>query len=76
MGNRASVLSRYPNAESVKEHLENRPFARIERGPWFIYAGPDIDARVLGRGITEAQAWADAVWRLKTCRRRAKFVVA
>ena len=76
MRNQAFVLTRYPDAESVKEHLEYQPFARIERGPWFVYAGPGLDARVLGRGTTEAQAWADAVWRLKTCRRRAKFVVA
>jgi hypothetical protein len=76
MHNKALVLTRYSNAESVKEHLELQPFARIERGPWFIYAGPHLDARVLGRGISEAQAWADAAWRLETCRRRAKFVVA
>jgi hypothetical protein len=28
--------------------------------------GPDLDARVLGRGTTEAKAWADAARRLRS----------
>ena len=42
MHNQALVLTRYPNAESVREHLEFQPFARVERGPWFIYAGAAV----------------------------------
>ena len=76
MIHRDTVSRRFPEAQAVEEPLILPSAARIERGRWFIYAGPDLDARVLGRGTTEAMAWADAAHRLGNVRRRVRLVVA
>jgi hypothetical protein len=76
MRHRDSVTSRYPEAQAVEESLCFRGVGRIEKGCWFIYASPELDARVLGRGATEARAWADAARRMANARRRVRLVVA
>lgn len=75
MNNRDSVSLRYPEAQAVQELPEFQDSTRLERGRWFIYSGPEPDARVLGRGITEAQAWDNAAWRLSHVMRRVRIVV-
>src|SRR5262249_5417054 len=71
-----AVLSRYPEAQAVEEPLIVRRPEQPRKGRWVIYAGPELDARVLGRGATEARAWADAARRAETARRRVRLVLA
>jgi hypothetical protein len=73
---RDMVSRRHPEAQAVEEPLTRPPASRTDRGRWFIYAGPDLDARVLGRGTTEAMAWANAAHILENARRRVRLVVA
>ena len=77
MDNQDTVFRRYPEAQAVEEPpiFPHGQAALIERGYWTIHAGPELDASVLGRGTTEAQAWADAARRLKIVKRRAGVVV-
>jgi hypothetical protein len=75
MNSREMVSSRYPEAQAAVEPLIFQRTIQTQRGCWFIYAGPDLDARVLGRGITEAKAWADAARRLRNAKFRDRLVV-
>ena len=54
------VVGLYPEAEAVEEVLPDTGTAPILRCCWFVDAGPDVDARVLGRGVAEDEAWGDA----------------
>ena len=76
MNSREMVSIRYPEAQAAEEPLIFQRTALIQRGAWFIYAGPDLDARVLGRGTTEAKAWADAARRVRSVTRRNRLVVS
>jgi hypothetical protein len=76
MRHRAAVLSRYPEAQAVEEPLHPSPGPWGQRGRWYVYAGPDPDARLLGRGVTERQAWASAARRLDRVDRKARWLVA
>jgi hypothetical protein len=76
MNSREMVSSRYPEAQAAEEPLIFQRTALIQRGSWFIYAGPDLDARVLGRGTTEAKAWADAARRMRNVKCRNRLVVS
>jgi hypothetical protein len=67
MDDQDKVFSQYPRAEVreeplIFEHGEPRP---IEVAHWAIFADPNFDAEELGRGKTEAKAWADAARKLK-----------
>jgi hypothetical protein len=70
------VVARYPEAEAVEEVLPLPGSAPIPKCCWFVYDGPDVDARVLGRGTTEDEAWADAARRLSDARGRIKVFLA
>jgi hypothetical protein len=70
------VVGRYPEAEVVEEVLPHTGAAPMLACCWFVYDGPDVDARVLGRGVTEDDAWADAARRLSHARARIKMFVA
>ena len=76
MIDKAVVVSRYPEAEAAEEVPLIRRSAPILRYCWFIYDGPERDARVLGRGVTEDGAWADAARRLSIAGRRIKVFLA
>jgi hypothetical protein len=76
MAHQDAVLNHYPEAQAVEEPLIVWRSGQPRKGRWFIYAGPELDARVLGRGATEAWAWADAARRAGNARRRARFVLA
>ena len=76
MPHQVLVTQHYPEAQCVEEPCGSRHPALSDRGRWFVYAGPDSDARVLGRGTTEAQAWRDAALRLGHARRAVRLVVA
>ena len=76
MPHQDAVFSRYPEAQAVEEPLIFRRAGRTQPGCWFIYAGPELDARVLGRGATEGRAWSDAARRVGRARRRVKLVLA
>jgi hypothetical protein len=77
MASQAKVSGRYPEAQAVEETpiFPCGEGSWIEPGTWRIDAGPEVDASVLGRGTTEAPAWADAGRRLRSARRRAGVVV-
>ena len=77
MDHQDTVFRRYPEAQAVEEPpiFWHERAAPIEQGYWSISAGPELDARVLGRGTTEEQAWADAARRLKTAKRRARVIM-
>jgi hypothetical protein len=67
MDDQDTVYSVYPLAEareepSIFEHGEAVP---IQTGHWAIFAGPDLEVAELGRGRSEASAWADAARKLK-----------
>jgi hypothetical protein len=76
MRRRVHVLNRYPEAQAVEEWLGSSANAWSDSGRWFIYAGAELDARVLGRGDTESQAWEDAARRMARAYRRVKWLVA
>ncbi len=71
-----AVLNRYPEAQAVEEPLRSAPGPWAQRGCWFVYAGPEVDARVLGHGVTEGQAWENAARRLTRVTRKVKWLVA
>jgi hypothetical protein len=77
MDHQDTVFRRYPEAQAVEEPpiFQHGQAAPSERSYWRIDAGPELDAGVLGRGTTEARAWADAARRLKTAKRRAGVVL-
>jgi hypothetical protein len=75
MHHRAAVLGRYPEAQAIEEPLSPSSGPWGQRGCWFIYAGGEADARVLGRGATEGMAWANAAHLLRV-RRNVKWFVA
>jgi hypothetical protein len=70
------VVARYPEAEVVEEALPLVGTSPLFRCCWFVYDGPDVDARVLGRGVSEDEAWADAARRLNHVRGRVRVFVA
>ncbi len=76
MHHKATVLNRYPEAQAVGEPLSPSPGPWGQRGRWFVYAGADTDARVLGHGVTEGQAWTNAARRLARVKRKVKWLVA
>ena len=70
MDDQETVYLRYRHAEareepSIFEHGEAAP---IQAGHWAIFAGPEFDEAVLGRGNSEANAWADAARKAKSIR--------
>ena len=71
-----AVRNRYPEAQAVEEPLRPSPGPWVQRGCWFVYAGPEPDANVLGHGTTECQAWENAARRLASARRKVKWFVA
>ena len=64
MQRRVAVRNRFPEAQAVEEPLSPSPGPWVQRGRWFIYAGSEPDSRMLGHGVTEDQAWANAARRL------------
>jgi hypothetical protein len=70
MRDRELVLNRYPEAEAVEEVLPDEQSSPTHRCCWFVYDGPDLDARVLGRGISEDHAWTAAARTVSLPRRR------
>jgi hypothetical protein len=76
MQHRVAVLNRYPEAQAAEEPLCPSPGPWGQRGRWFVYAGAEPDARVLGQGVTEDQAWANASRRLARVNRKVKWLVA
>ena len=72
----AAVLNRYPEAQTVEEPLSPSPGPWGQRGRWYVYAGAETDARMLGHGVTEGQAWANAARRLARVKRKVKWLVA
>jgi hypothetical protein len=71
-----AVLNRYPEAQAVEEPLRPSSGPWSQRGRWFVYAGAEPDARVLGHGSTEGQAWENAARRLARAKRKVKWLVA
>ena len=70
MDDQETVYLRYPRAEareepSIFEHGETAP---IQAGHWAVFAGPEFDQAELGRGSSEANAWADAAHKAKSMR--------
>jgi hypothetical protein len=62
MDDQETIYGRYPGAEArnhplILKHGEDQP---IQDACWCIHAGPGLDAAELGRGATEAAAWANA----------------
>jgi hypothetical protein len=76
MHHRVAVLNRFPEAHAVEEAMACCSGPWTQRGRWFIYAGSEPDARVLGHGTTEDRAWASAARRLGSVSRRIKWLVA
>jgi hypothetical protein len=76
MHHQVAVLNRYPEAQAAEEPLCPSPGPWGQRGRWFVYAGAEPDARVLGQGVTEGQAWANAARRLARVNRKVKWLVA
>jgi hypothetical protein len=76
MNSREMVFNRYPEAQAAEEPLFFQRTTLISCGSWFIYAGPDLDARVLGRGATEVKAWADAARRMRNVKCRNRLVIS
>jgi hypothetical protein len=76
MHHKAAVLNRYPEAQAVEEPLCPSAGPWGQRGRWFVYAGAEPDARVLGQGATEGQAWANAAHRLARVNRKVRWLVA
>jgi hypothetical protein len=64
MQRRIAVLSRYPEAAVVEDPMAHSPGPWGQRGRWYVYAGAEPDARLLGHGATERQAWARAARRV------------
>jgi hypothetical protein len=62
MDDQETVFSRYPHAEAREEPaiFEHGEVSPIQTGHWAIFAGPDLELAELGRGRSEAKAWADA----------------
>jgi hypothetical protein len=76
MQRRVAVCNRFPEAQAVEEPLSPSPGPWVQRGRWFIYAGSEPDSRVLGHGVTEDQAWANAARRLAKRNRKVKWLLA
>jgi hypothetical protein len=76
MHHQVAVLNRYPEAQAVEEPLRPSPGPWVQRGRWFVYAGAETDARMLGHGGTEGEAWANAARRLARVNRKAKWLMA
>jgi hypothetical protein len=74
MHRQVAVLNRYPEAQAVEEPMALSPGPWTQRGRWYVYAGAESDARMLGHGATEGQAWANAARRLE--KRRVKWLIA
>jgi hypothetical protein len=66
MDDQEMVFSRYPHAEAREEPsiLEHGEAVPIQMGHWGIFTGPDLELAELGRGVSEAMAWADAARKL------------
>jgi hypothetical protein len=76
MQRQVAVLNRYPEVQAVEESMSPSPGPWAQRGRWFVYAGAEPDARVLGHGVTEDQAWANAARRLAKVKHNVKWLVA
>ena len=76
MQRRIDVLNRYPEAAAVEEPLAPSPGPWGQRGRWYVYAGAEPDARLLGHGATEHQAWANAARRLAKVNHKVKWLIA
>lgn len=76
MQHQVAVLNRYPEAQAVEEPLAPSPGPWTQRGRWYVYAGAESDARMLGHGATESEAWANAAHRLARAERRFKWRIA
>ena len=76
MRHQKAVRERYPEAQAVEEPLSRSPGPWGQRGHWFIYAGPESDSRVLGHGVGESQAWANAARRLLKRKTQVRWFVA
>ena len=76
MHHKPAVLNRYPEAQAIEEPLSPSPGPWGQRGRWFVYAGADTDARVLGHGVTEGRAWANAARRLTRAKPKVKWLIA
>ena len=76
MPHQETVSRCFPEAQAVEEPRGFPEAGRIKSGCWFIYSGPELHARVLGFGTTEATAWADAAHKLRNARRRVRWVLA
>jgi hypothetical protein len=66
MDDQEAVFSRYPHAEAREEPaiFEHGEAVPIQTGHWGIFPGPDLEVAELGRGVSEAMAWADAARKL------------
>ena len=73
---KSAVLNRFPESQAVEEPLCPSPGPWGQRGRWYVYAGAETDARLLGHGVTEDQAWANAARRLARAKVRVKWLVA
>lgn len=64
---RGVILSRYPDAVLVEVPPISRgtDWGLLQPGYWVVYAGPDLSAAELGRGVTGPDAWADAAAKLQ-----------
>jgi hypothetical protein len=76
MHHQAAVLQRYPEAMAVEEPLSPSTGPWGQRVRWFVYAGAETDARMLGHGVTKDQAWANTARRLAKANRKVKWLVA
>jgi hypothetical protein len=76
MHHQEAVLNRYPEAQAVEESPNRQHGPRGQKSHWFIYAGPEPDSRVLGHGVTNDQAWANAASRVMRIRNSTKWLVA
>jgi hypothetical protein len=67
MDDQETVISRYPRAEAREEPsiFEHGAAAPIQTGHWAIFAGPDLELAEMGRGRSEAKAWADAARKVR-----------
>jgi hypothetical protein len=62
------VFERFPKAEAREEPaiFDHGTDSLIDGGYWAVFAGPEFDARELGRGKSECKAWSDAARNLRS----------
>jgi hypothetical protein len=76
MRHQKAVRERYPEAQAVEEPLTRSPGPWGQRGHWFVYAAPEPDSRVLGHGVGEREAWANAARRLFKGKQKVRWLIA